>query len=305
MWDGVYGRTHTYSYVRARNGKWYKCVESTVTEVGSGLFFFPHTEDVVYSFPCQVEEKTVLSDPTGLHMGAGPFMLIYSQSLGDSPVGEPEEIEEKGEAEGKEEAEAEAEEPAETREKPAIWRTYSSVAEEYMQWHPAIRHTVRLWNGQFRTALEDAGIVDAEGRVIQDSSDNVAELVLPEDPLVRIHFEETEDNMEYDSDAKDIDQEEVTMDTSGPMTELDLANDPLTSQEVDLSGWGPQGNSRKWDENQDWGTGREMEQDWKTSQGGGEDIQDTVMGDLEKGIQVKVTRNVESDADNWESQDIS
>lgn len=33
MWDGVYGRTHIYSYVKARDGKWYKTVDSNVTEV--------------------------------------------------------------------------------------------------------------------------------------------------------------------------------------------------------------------------------------------------------------------------------
>jgi hypothetical protein len=33
MWDGVYGRTHVYSYVKAKDGNWYKIVDSSVTEV--------------------------------------------------------------------------------------------------------------------------------------------------------------------------------------------------------------------------------------------------------------------------------
>ncbi|KAI0718526.1 hypothetical protein C8T65DRAFT_638279 [Cerioporus squamosus] len=57
--DGLYGRSHLYSYVKQK-GKWWKTVDHVVTEVS---------------------EETVLSDPTGLHLAAGPYFLIYSRAL--------------------------------------------------------------------------------------------------------------------------------------------------------------------------------------------------------------------------------
>jgi len=65
MHDGVYGRNHLYSYVND-NETWWKTVDWVVTEVS---------------------EETVLTDPTGLHLGAGPYMLIYSRAI---PEGEQE-----------------------------------------------------------------------------------------------------------------------------------------------------------------------------------------------------------------------
>ncbi|KAI0822357.1 hypothetical protein BC628DRAFT_1409306 [Trametes gibbosa] len=57
--DGLFGRTHLYSYVKYK-GKWWKTVDYVVTEV---------------------PEDTVLNDPTGLHLGAGPYFLLYSRAL--------------------------------------------------------------------------------------------------------------------------------------------------------------------------------------------------------------------------------
>ncbi|KAJ7675516.1 hypothetical protein B0H17DRAFT_1334567 [Mycena rosella] len=54
---GLPGRKHIYSYVHDK-GTWWKTVDYTVTEVS---------------------EDTVLTDPAGLHLGAGPYMLMYSR----------------------------------------------------------------------------------------------------------------------------------------------------------------------------------------------------------------------------------
>ncbi|KAL0071280.1 hypothetical protein AAF712_001846 [Marasmius tenuissimus] len=58
MHTGVPGRKQMYSYVQDRNGTWWKTLDYTVSEV---------------------TEADVLTDPTGLHLGAGPYMLIYSR----------------------------------------------------------------------------------------------------------------------------------------------------------------------------------------------------------------------------------
>ncbi|KXN88417.1 hypothetical protein AN958_07323 [Leucoagaricus sp. SymC.cos] len=60
MHTGLPGRKQIYSYVQDNNGTWWKTVDYSVTEV---------------------PEETVFSDPTGLHLGAGPYMLIYSQHV--------------------------------------------------------------------------------------------------------------------------------------------------------------------------------------------------------------------------------
>ncbi|KIM34465.1 hypothetical protein M408DRAFT_325862 [Serendipita vermifera MAFF 305830] len=266
MWDGVFGRTHHYSYVKAQNGKWYKSVESTVTEV---------------------EESAVLSDPTGLHMGAGPFMLLYSKDV-------PETVD-TIQDEPKSETQDTPEEPKmeDDQEKPPLVdtrRTYSSVAEEYVQWHPHVRNAVRGWNAQFRTQLEDAGVIDLDGKIRQESSSEQDALFIPEDPLARMHFEETEDAMDYDSDARDI--EEVVMDTTASLASWGIPTDTPVSQEANISGWGPQGkDSGSWDNvtkeegwnpiDEDPGWDAVTKEGWKPS---GEN----------KPIEVQVTRDVES-----------
>ncbi|CAA7266272.1 unnamed protein product [Cyclocybe aegerita] len=65
---GLPGRKQIYSYVQDVEGTWWKTVDCEVTEV---------------------PEETVLSDPTGLHMGAGPYMLFYSRHLSDEQLHEP------------------------------------------------------------------------------------------------------------------------------------------------------------------------------------------------------------------------
>jgi len=67
MSDGIPGRDHTYAYIRGYDGKWYKSLDATVTEVS---------------------EETVLTDSTGLHMGVGPYMLIYSKAVDLEPESE-------------------------------------------------------------------------------------------------------------------------------------------------------------------------------------------------------------------------
>ncbi|KZT08631.1 uncharacterized protein LAESUDRAFT_811244 [Laetiporus sulphureus 93-53] len=57
--DGLYGRNHLYSYVKHKNA-WWKTVDYAVTEVS---------------------EDTVLNDSIGLHLGTGPYFLIYSLAL--------------------------------------------------------------------------------------------------------------------------------------------------------------------------------------------------------------------------------
>ena len=37
----------------------------------------------------EVPEETVLSDPTGVHLGAGPYLLFYSRHLSDEQLREP------------------------------------------------------------------------------------------------------------------------------------------------------------------------------------------------------------------------
>jgi hypothetical protein len=247
-------------------------------------------------------------------------MLLYSKKLDASPTSETENTDEKLQEDPEQEM----------QECPQPRRTYSSVAEEYAQWHPVIRQAVRNWNGQFRTDLEDAGIVDAEGRIAHnspdeaessDSADGKRDRVLPEDPLARMYFEETEDGMDYDSDAKDIDQE-VLMDTSTSMAGWGLPTEPAVAQDSDAVGWGPQkGDSERWDnpmasdyvwdppESSSVPSWDDVTAEWKAEQAqeDGDDIQGTNTRDLEKGIQVQVTRDVETHADDegWEHPDTS
>ncbi|KAL6307660.1 hypothetical protein BKA93DRAFT_726897 [Sparassis latifolia] len=69
--DGLFGRSHIYSYVKDK-GIWWKTVDYAVTQVRS-------SPDLIL----QVSEDIVLNDPIGLHLGAGPFFLIYSRALAE------------------------------------------------------------------------------------------------------------------------------------------------------------------------------------------------------------------------------
>ncbi|KAG6811358.1 hypothetical protein H0H92_007823 [Tricholoma furcatifolium] len=68
MHTGFPGRKHIYSYIQDSHGVWWKTLDHAVTEV---------------------PEETVLSDPTGLHLGAGPYLLIYSRHLSDEDMAMP------------------------------------------------------------------------------------------------------------------------------------------------------------------------------------------------------------------------
>ncbi|THH29499.1 hypothetical protein EUX98_g4690 [Antrodiella citrinella] len=54
--DGLYGRNHIYSYVKQRD-VWWKTVDYKVTQ------------------------ETVFTDPVGLHLNAGPFLMLYSHAM--------------------------------------------------------------------------------------------------------------------------------------------------------------------------------------------------------------------------------
>jgi plasmid stabilization system protein ParE len=56
--DGLVGRAHSYAYTKDPSGTWWKIVDYTAS---------------------QVSEEIVLSDRTGLHHGAGPYILFYSR----------------------------------------------------------------------------------------------------------------------------------------------------------------------------------------------------------------------------------
>ncbi|KAF8062182.1 hypothetical protein FPV67DRAFT_1507444 [Lyophyllum atratum] len=65
MHTGLPGRKQIYSYIQDGHGTWWKTLDYTVTEV---------------------PEETVLTDPTGLHLGAGPYLLVYSRHLSEEQM---------------------------------------------------------------------------------------------------------------------------------------------------------------------------------------------------------------------------
>ncbi|KAK0236431.1 hypothetical protein EDD85DRAFT_641267 [Armillaria nabsnona] len=68
MHDGLPGRKHVYLYVQDAGGIWWKTVDTVVTEV---------------------PEEEVLRDSTGMLLGAGPYMLLYSRSLSKEELEAP------------------------------------------------------------------------------------------------------------------------------------------------------------------------------------------------------------------------
>jgi len=68
MHTGLPERKQMYSYVQDIEETWWKTVDKEVVEV---------------------PEETVLTDPTGLHLGAGPYLLLYSRHLTDEQLHEP------------------------------------------------------------------------------------------------------------------------------------------------------------------------------------------------------------------------
>ncbi|KAK0469256.1 uncharacterized protein EV420DRAFT_1493348 [Desarmillaria tabescens] len=68
MHDGLPGRKHVYLYTQDAGGIWWKTVDTVVTEV---------------------PEEDVLRDSTGMLLGAGPYMLLYSRSLSKEELEAP------------------------------------------------------------------------------------------------------------------------------------------------------------------------------------------------------------------------
>lgn len=69
------------------NDTWWKTVDYAVTEVIFSRSLFLHSprysrESALYSV-VQVSEEVVLTDSVGLHLGAGPYFLIYSRALSE------------------------------------------------------------------------------------------------------------------------------------------------------------------------------------------------------------------------------
>jgi hypothetical protein len=84
MHDGLYGRKHLYSYVHDKSF-WWKIADSLIEKVNN----YQHTSighllrNLISPHPIalQVSEEAVLNDHTGLHLGAGPYLLFYSRAL--------------------------------------------------------------------------------------------------------------------------------------------------------------------------------------------------------------------------------
>ncbi|KAG8775917.1 hypothetical protein FRC15_000254 [Serendipita sp. 397] len=190
MWDGVYGRGHFYSYVQGRDTKWYKTVEASVTEVTEG---------------------TVLTDIAGLHFGAGPFMLFYSRCRKGSSSTVMDE-------EKSEETAAQSSEAIDSTDQ--TQRVYASMLEELSQWHPTLRMEIAQTNAIFREQLEKEGIIDSEGRVLQNSTDGQGQPSQPralwEDPLSRMDYEDMGDPYVYDDDPIEMEGIELLRSNNFP-----------------------------------------------------------------------------------------
>ncbi|KAF5325531.1 hypothetical protein D9619_009876 [Psilocybe cf. subviscida] len=76
--SGLPGRKNIYSYVQDTDGVWWKTVDQDVTELY--ILIFP----VCFKVP----EETVLTDPTGIHLNAGPYFLLYSRHMSDEQLHE-------------------------------------------------------------------------------------------------------------------------------------------------------------------------------------------------------------------------
>lgn len=177
----------------------------------------------------QVTEEAVLNDTTGLHLGGGPFMLFYSKvshprtemaaeaSILDSQSPTQELY---GLPEQESQAAQQPQDPIPPRPQESH-RDYETRKEEFSKWHPFIRMEVRKLNAQFRAALEEAGVVDPEGRILQTSATenekeasraegNNGSTSMPEekymweDTLARWEDEEFEETIRYDSDPQEI-----------------------------------------------------------------------------------------------------
>lgn len=82
MHDGLFGRSHIYSYTKDNKGVWWKIVDYQVSEVKPSD---PRCSFSTVTFIFQVTEDMVLNDHTGLHLGAGPLLLFYSRANSIDP----------------------------------------------------------------------------------------------------------------------------------------------------------------------------------------------------------------------------
>lgn len=79
------GRKQIHSYVQDVDGIWWKTVDFTVTEVINPL----ENNNSVSLTNRKISEEIVLTDPSGLHMRAGPYLLLYSRFLPQDQIKEP------------------------------------------------------------------------------------------------------------------------------------------------------------------------------------------------------------------------
>lgn len=275
MWDGVYGRSHLYTYVKALDGKWYKTVEATVTEVGL-VFLWNHQTEA-----SKVSEEAVLTDVTGLHLGAGPFLLFYSKTNPPPPDSEyildsRSSSQEQAEPELQPTKSADASGEQSTSQNETIVtqvprRTFSILQEEFLQWDFRVRKSVQAINEAFRKELEDAGLVDATGRILSDKEGE--ERYIWEDTLSRMNLEEEEKNIQYDDDAQalmdedgEVEQDEVLVPSSAarpfrlkPTTAESFLRAQNQQGEDEWSGsqskWGTTEPPLNWTDNGDTGRG--------------------------------------------------
>jgi len=78
--DGLYGRKHLYSYVHDK-GQWWKIADSLIEQVSVSRKQSTAATDSHHQDNQQVTEDIVLNDTSGLHLGAGPYLLLYSRIL--------------------------------------------------------------------------------------------------------------------------------------------------------------------------------------------------------------------------------
>ncbi|CAG8472542.1 3666_t:CDS:2, partial [Acaulospora colombiana] len=261
MWDGVYGRTHVYSYVKAKDGNWYKIVDSSAT---------------------QVTEETVLNDSSGLHLTAGPFMLFYS-SLENSTSFDT--ISQEAAQEG--------------LTRPLSKETRSLLQKQFSEWSKEVREIVRRANSEFRTQLGNEQLVDEDGRLVKRSEDSGSDSptkTLWPDPLHFLHIIDEEKEMVYDSDPEEMNMEDITGSQSHEAASSrrnsskglwDLTTNNETVKDDTGPGWVPQG-----DPNMTWEEALTKESPKQTNWDGW-GSQNATGGNK---IEVQVTRTVETNS---------
>lgn len=180
----------------------------------------------------QVTEEAVINDATGLHLGAGPFMLFYSKVSPPSSLiaEEPMILDSTSPTQASYDQAEQGVPPVDTTKEVTPpnpkenERNFEVRKVEFSRWHPLVRKEVKMLNAQFRTALEENGLLDAEGRILQahgteatngkdkngedGKQESTTERFMWEDTLARWEDEEIEGTMQYDSDAQEIDEGE-------------------------------------------------------------------------------------------------